>query len=100
MARQGFKRGWTRIVPHPIERSTYMLFASLALLVMFLFWRPIPTTVWNIENTIGAVLMWAMFAIGWAIVLMSALLLSHLELFGLTQRSEEHTSDLQSLMTN
>src|SRR3546814_5897119 len=83
MARQGFKRGWTRIVPHPIERSTYMLFASLALIVMFLFWRPIPTTVWNIENPIGAVFMWALFAIGWAIVLM---------------RSEEHTSELQSLM--
>src|SRR3546814_11957213 len=62
-----------------------MLFASLALIVMFLFWRPIPTTVWNIENPIGAVFMWALFAIGWAIVLMSTFLLSHFELFGLPQ---------------
>src|SRR3546814_14350962 len=85
MARQGFKRGWTRIVPHPIEHSTYMLFASLALIVMFLFWRPIPTTVWNIENPIGEVFMWALFAIGWAIVLMSTFLLSLFELFGLPQ---------------
>mgnify|MGYP003575831856 FL=1 len=85
MARQGFKRGWTRIVPHPIERSTYLVFASLALIVMFLLWRPIPATVWNIENPIGAALMWAVFALGWAIVLVSTFLLNHFELFGLRQ---------------
>ena len=85
MARSGFKRAWTRIVPEPIERSTYVLLASLALIVLFLFWRPIPAPVWNVENEIGATILWALFGAGWLIVLLSTFLLSHFELFGLHQ---------------
>lgn len=85
MARPGFKRAWTTIVPEPIERSVYVLFASVALIVMFLFWRPIPGTIWDVTNPTIAGLIWAAFAIGWLIVLLSTFLISHFELFGLKQ---------------
>lgn len=85
MARQGFKRAWTRIVPEPIERSTYVLLASLALIVLFLLWRPIPAMVWSVGNETGAAILWALFGLGWLIVLLSTFLLNHFELFGLRQ---------------
>jgi len=85
MARPGFKRAWTRIVPEPIERSVYVLFASLMLIVLFWFWRPIPALVWSVENELLAYALWALFGLGWAIVLISTFLISHFELFGLTQ---------------
>ena len=85
MARPGFKRAWTRIVPEPIERSIYVLLASLALILMFVFWRPIPGEVWRVENAAGAAILWALFAAGWLIVLLSTFLINHFELFGLQQ---------------
>ena len=85
MARQGFKRAWTRIVPEPAERSTYVLFASAALIVLFAFWRPIEGTVWSVTNPTGQMILWALFALGWGIVLISTFLLNHFELFGLQQ---------------
>jgi protein-S-isoprenylcysteine O-methyltransferase Ste14 len=85
MARQEFKRAWTRIVPEPIERSAYVLFASLALVMLFAFWRPISHPIWSVENDIGAALIWALFAAGWLIVLLSTFLINHFELFGLQQ---------------
>jgi protein-S-isoprenylcysteine O-methyltransferase Ste14 len=85
MARQGFKRRWTRIVPPPIERSTYVLFASLALIVLFLLWRPIPAIVWDLSGPTPRALVWALFAAGWVIVLTSTFLIDHFELFGLSQ---------------
>lgn len=85
MARQGFKQAWTRIVPHPIERSIYVLFASAMLIIMFAYWRPIAGDVWNVANPLGRTILWALFAAGWGIVLLSTFLINHFELFGLQQ---------------
>lgn len=84
MARQGFKRAWTRIVPKAAERSVYVLAASAALIVMFAFWRPIAGTVWRAEG-FAAYLLWGVFGLGWTIVLASTFLINHFELFGLQQ---------------
>jgi len=85
MARQGFKRAWTRTVPLPIERSVYVLFASAALIILFSFWRPIPGMAWDISNPLAQTILWALFAAGWGIVLLSTFLINHFELFGLQQ---------------
>lgn len=84
MARQGFKRAWTRIVPKQAERSVYVLAASAALIVLFAFWRPILGNVWSFEGAAASIL-WGLFALGWLIVLMSTFLINHFELFGLQQ---------------
>lgn len=84
MARQGFKRAWTRIVPKQAERSVYVLAASLALIVLFAFWRPIEGTVWSATGTL-AIVLWALFGVGWLLVLLSTFLINHFELFGLQQ---------------
>ena len=85
MARQGFKKAWTRIVPEPIERSVYVLLASAALIILFSFWRPIEGLVWDVANPTGRMILWALFGAGWLIVLVSTFLLNHFELFGLQQ---------------
>lgn len=85
MARQGFKKAWTAIVPEPIERSLYVLFASAALIILFSAWRPIEGTVWNVTSPVGEAILWALFAAGWGIVLLSTFLINHFELFGLQQ---------------
>ena len=85
MARQGFKRAWTRLVPPPAERSVYVLVASLTLIILFTFWRPIEGTVWDARGTALELPLWVGFAAGWLIVLVSTFLLNHFELFGLQQ---------------
>ena len=85
MARPGFKRGWTKIVPPAIERSVYVLLSSLALILMFLFWKPISGTIWDIDQPIAVGVIFALFGLGWLIVLVSTFLLNHFELFGLMQ---------------
>lgn len=85
MARQAFKRWWTRYVPWPIERSTYVLLASLALVLVFVLWRPIPVVVWDVGNEVARALVWTLFGIGWAIVFISTFMIGHGDLFGLQQ---------------
>jgi protein-S-isoprenylcysteine O-methyltransferase Ste14 len=85
MARQSFKRWWLRIVPPPIERSVYVLCASIALMILFTFWRPIDTIVWTVANPILHDIIWLLFWIGWGTVLLSTFLINHFELFGLQQ---------------
>ncbi len=85
MARRWFKERWTQIVPWTIERSTYVLFASLALILLFAGWRPIGIEIWTIENTTARILLWTLCAAGWGTVLIVTFLINHFDLFGLRQ---------------
>jgi methanethiol S-methyltransferase len=85
MARQGFKRVWTRVIPRPIERSTYVLFSSLALLFLFWQWRPIGGVIWEVHNPVGRASLYALFAAGWLTVLACTFLIDHFDLFGIRQ---------------
>ena len=85
MARGWFKERWTRIVPKPLERSSYVLFSSLALLLLFWLWRPLGGVVWSVEDPIGRAVLFALFAFGWTLVLVSTCLINHFDLFGLRQ---------------
>src|SRR5215510_13718007 len=85
MARRWFKERWTRIVPWTIERSTYVLCASLALLLLFWQWRPIGIPIWSVENPVGRAALLTLFAAGWATVLTVTFLINHFDLFGLRQ---------------
>ena len=96
MARAVFKRWWTRFVPQPIERSTYVLLSSLALVLLFWQWQPMTDVLWNVENTVGRYILWTLFFLGWAMVLVSTFLINHFDLFGLRQvylyhRGKEYT---------
>jgi methanethiol S-methyltransferase len=87
MARPWFKRTWTRIVPEPIERSTYVLFSSLAMLLMFWQWQPIGGVIWSVDGGIVKNIILALYAVGLLIVLLSTFLINHFDLFGLRQVS-------------
>lgn len=85
MARKPFKRWFTQIIPPAIERSTYVLLASLVLIVLFWQWRPIPTIIWQATNPTAEIALIGLAALGWLTVLLSTTLINHLELFGLQQ---------------
>ncbi len=85
MARPAFKRWWTRYVPEPIERSTYVLASSLALILLFWLWRPLGGPVWQIESAAGQAIAHSLYGFGWALILISTFLINHFDLFGLRQ---------------
>jgi protein-S-isoprenylcysteine O-methyltransferase Ste14 len=85
MARPTFKRMWTRIVPTPAERSTYVLMTSVALGLLYWLWQPMTAVVWHIESPQGQAVMWTLFALGWVTVLITTFLINHFDLFGLRQ---------------
>jgi protein-S-isoprenylcysteine O-methyltransferase Ste14 len=85
MARPAFKHWWTRVVPKPVERTTYVLFASAALLLLYWQWQPIPQPVWTATHPAGIVVAQAISGFGWILVLVSTFMINHFELFGLRQ---------------
>jgi protein-S-isoprenylcysteine O-methyltransferase Ste14 len=85
MARPGFKLWWTKIVPRPIERSTYVLLASLSLVLLFWAWRPLPAVIWNVELAWVRWLLWGLYGLGWLLTFVAARMISSDHLFGLQQ---------------
>jgi len=85
MARPAFKRAWTKFIPNAIERSTYVLFTNLALIILYWQWQPLLGIFWSVESPAVVLILQAIFWIGWSIVLISTFLINHFELFGLQQ---------------
>jgi protein-S-isoprenylcysteine O-methyltransferase Ste14 len=85
MARPAFKQWWTQYVPKSVERSTYVLFTCIALILLFWQWRPIPTVVWHVADPAAAYAIIGLSFVGWLLVLTSTFLINHFELFGLHQ---------------
>jgi len=85
MARDWFKKAWTRIVPQPLERSTYVLFSSAALIFLFWQWRPLGGVIWSVDDGAARIALRVLFAFGWALLLLSTFLINHFDLFGLRQ---------------
>ncbi len=85
MARPWFKRAWTRVVPEPVERATYVLFSSLALLLLFWQWRPMGGLVWRVDGPAARRAIHGVYASGWVLLLVSTFLIDHFDLFGLRQ---------------
>jgi methanethiol S-methyltransferase len=85
MARPWFKRIWLTLIPIPIERSTYVLLSSIAILLLCGFWQPLPQVIWQVENSIGSITLWALFWFGWLFSLYATFLIDHFDLMGVRQ---------------
>jgi methanethiol S-methyltransferase len=85
MARPAFKQWWTRFVPKPAERSTYVLFSSLALLLLFYIWEPMGRMIWDVQDPISRWALYSLFASGWMLILVATFLINHFDLFGMRQ---------------
>ncbi len=97
MARPAFKRVWTRVVPQPIERSTYVLLSCVVTAIVMWLWQPLPAIVWNIQTPVLRAMGWTLFAAGWLMVPAITLIIDHFDLFGIRQvwlhlRGKEYTS--------
>ena len=85
MARPTFKRWWTKIVPSPIERSTYVLVSNLLMILLLWQWRPMPGVIWDVQASVFREVLWAIFALGWLLVVLASFLIDHFDLFGTRQ---------------
>ena len=85
MARPAFKKVWTRIIPEPIERSTYVLASTAALAFLYAVWAPIPAIVWDVQNSVGHAALTGVYLGGWGLLLLATFQLDHFDLFGLRQ---------------
>ena len=85
MAQPGFKKWWTRIMPEPIERSTYVLVTVVTFSIFFTLWQPMTKQVWNVKFEAARMTLYALYALGWFTVVLSTFLINHFELFGLPQ---------------
>ncbi len=85
MARPAFKRQLTRIMPESMERSTYVLFSNIALILLFVFWQPMGGSIWNVEHPAARSAIYVLFGAGWLLVLYATFLINHFDLFGLRQ---------------
>jgi protein-S-isoprenylcysteine O-methyltransferase Ste14 len=85
MARPQFKKWWTKFVPEPMERSSYVMFSNLALILLFWQWRPVGGVIWDLQDPVGRVIFHGLSGVGFLIVLVTTFLINHFDLFGLRQ---------------
>jgi methanethiol S-methyltransferase len=85
MARQGFKRWWTKIVPRHIERATYVLISDLLVGLMLWQWRPMTGVIWDVEHPVGALVLWGLFGAGWLMIVLASFMTDHFDLSGTRQ---------------
>lgn len=85
MARPNFKKWWTQKIPVAAERSTYVLFAAMALATLLYFWQPMQITIWSVNNTAIKYLIWGLFGCGWIYFVLASFAINHFDLFGLRQ---------------
>ena len=96
MARPAFKRVWTRIIPHPIERSTYVLASCIVTIVLIWGWQAVDMVIWDVQHPVARGFLWGLFATGWLLVPAVSLMIDHFDLFGTRQvwlflRGREYT---------